>query len=36
MSHPEHYGKTKQVKIGDYNISQQGDIITIPHYLTFA
>jgi uncharacterized protein len=36
MSHPEHYGKTKLIKIGDYNISENGDIITIPHYLTFV
>ena len=36
MAHPEHYGKTKLIKIGDYNIDQQGDIITIPHYLTFV
>lgn len=36
MKHPEHYGKTKLIKIGDYNISETEDIITIPHYLTFA
>ncbi len=36
MKHPEHYGKTKLIKIGDYNVSEEGDIITIPHYLTFA
>ena len=36
MNHPEHYGKTKLIKIGDYNISEVEDIITIPHYLTFA
>lgn len=36
MKHPEHYGKTKLIKIGDYNISQEGDIITIPFYLTFV
>lgn len=36
MNHPEHYGKTKLIKIGDYNISEEGDITTIPHYLTFA
>ena len=35
MKHPEHYGKTKLIKIGDYNISEENDIITIPHYLTF-
>ena len=36
MRHPEHYGKTKLIKIGDYNISENGDIVTIPHYLTFV
>ena len=28
--------KTKLIKIGDYNVSEEGDIITIPHYLIFA
>lgn len=36
MNHPEHYGKTRLIKIGDYNISEEGDVITIPHYLTFV
>ena len=36
MNNPNHYGKTKLIKIGDYNISEIDDIITIPHYLTFA
>lgn len=36
MKHPEHYGHTKLIKIGDYNVSEVGDIITIPHYLTFV
>ena len=36
MNNPNHYGKTKLIKIGDYNISDTGDIITIPHYLIFA
>jgi len=36
MNHPEHYGRTKLIKIGDYNISEEGDIITIPHYLIFV
>lgn len=35
MSHPEHYGKTRLIKIGDYNVSEEGDIVTIPHYMTF-
>ena len=36
MNNPDHYGKTKLIKIGDYNISETGDIITMPHYLTFV
>lgn len=36
MKNPDHYGKTKLIKIGDYNISEEGDVITIPHYLVFA
>lgn len=36
LKHHEHYGKTKLIKIGDYNISEEGDIITIPHYMTFV
>ncbi|MCR5457858.1 MAG: hypothetical protein K6F14_07260 [Clostridiales bacterium] len=36
MKHPEHYGMTRLLKIGDYNISEIDDVITIPHYLTFA
>ncbi len=36
MNNITHYGKTKLIKIGDYNISQEGDIITMPHYLTFV
>lgn len=36
MRHPEHYGKTRLIKIGDYNVSEESDILTIPHYLVFA
>lgn len=35
MKHPEHYGKTKLIKIGDYNIGFENNVLTIPHYLTF-
>ena len=35
MAHPEHYGKTKLIKIGDYNVGEEGDIMTIPHYMAF-
>ncbi len=36
MKHPDHYGKVKLIKIGEYNIGEENGIITIPHYLTFA
>lgn len=35
MKHPEHYGKTRLIKIGDYNIGFENNILTIPHYLVF-
>lgn len=35
LKHPEHYGQVKLIKIGDYNVSEEGDITTIPHYMTF-
>lgn len=35
MNHPEHYGETKLIKIGDYNVGEVGDILTIPHYMSF-
>lgn len=36
MAHPEHYGPTKLIKIGAYNIGEKDSIITIPHYLVFV
>lgn len=36
MSHPEHYGKTKLIKFGDYNVGYENDILTLPYYLIFA
>ncbi len=35
MAHPEHYGPTKLLKVGDYQIGEEGDILTIPHYMLF-
>lgn len=35
MSNPEHYGPTKLLKIGDYQVGEEGDILTIPHYMMF-
>lgn len=29
LNHPEHYGKTRLIKIGDYNISEEGDVISV-------
>ncbi len=35
MKDPEHYGQTKLLKIGDYQMGENGDILTIPHYMMF-
>lgn len=35
LNNPNHYGKTKLIKIGDYNIGKNNGMLTIPHYLTF-
>ncbi len=34
-SHPEHYGQTKLIKFGDYNIGYENNILTLPYYLAF-
>ena len=31
MANKDHYGPTKLIKIGDYNIGETGDILTISH-----
>ena len=35
MKNKDHYGPTKLLKIGNYNVGQHDDIITIPYYLIF-
>lgn len=35
MAHKDHYGPTKLIKIGNYNVGEVGDILTIPHYMSF-
>ena len=35
MANKDHYGPTKLLKIGDYNVGEIGDVLTIPHYMTF-
>lgn len=34
-AHPEHYGKVKILKVGDYNVGETGDVLTIPYYMLF-
>ncbi len=36
MAHPDHYGVTKLIKFGDYNIGYENNILTLPYYLAFA
>ena len=36
MAHPEHYGITRLIKFGDYNIGYENEILTLPYYLVFA
>ena len=36
MAHPEHYGETRLIKFGDYNIGFENNILTLPYYLAFA
>ena len=33
MAHPDHYGKTRLIRIKDSNISETNGILTIPHYM---
>ena len=33
MSHPDHYGKTKLIRIKDSNLGVSDGILTIPHYM---
>lgn len=35
LLHPEHYGKTRMVKITSSNVSCSKDCLTIPHYMAF-
>lgn len=36
LAHPEHYGPTRLIKFGDYNIGYENQILTLPYYLAFA
>ena len=33
MAHPDHYGKTRLIRIKDSNLSLSEEILTIPHYM---
>lgn len=35
LAHPEHYGKTRLIKIGSGNVSYENGILSMPHYLAF-
>ena len=35
LNHPEKYGKAKLMKIGNYNVGMENDILTLPHYMTY-
>ena len=35
MAHPDHYGKTRLIRIKDSNISETNGILTIPHYMAY-
>ncbi|MDD7616903.1 MAG: hypothetical protein PUJ85_06120 [bacterium] len=35
MKNKDHYGETKLIKIGDYNIGSSKDTLTIPYYMNF-
>ena len=36
LSHPEHYGKTRLLKLGSMNVGEEGGVLSMPSYLAFA
>ena len=36
LSHPDHYGKTRLIKMGSMNIGEEDGILSMPYYLAFA
>ena len=35
LNHPEHYHVYHAIKLGDYNVGRNGQILTIPSYMAF-
>ena len=35
LAHPEKYHVMQAIKLGDYNIGHQGQMLTLPHYMAF-
>lgn len=35
LRHPEHYHVYEAIKVGDYNVGRDGNLLTLPFYLTF-
>ena len=35
LKHSEKYHVTSAIKLGDYNVGRNGDLLTLPMYMTF-
>lgn len=35
LNHPEKYHVSNAIKVGNYNVGRNGNILTLPHYMTF-
>lgn len=36
LSHPDHYGKTRLIKMGSMNTGEENGVLSMPYYLAFA
>lgn len=36
LAHPDHYGKTRLIKMGSMNIGEKNGVLSMPYYLAFA
>ena len=36
LAHPDHYGKTRLIKMGNTNIGEENGVLSMPYYLAFA
>ena len=35
LKHPEKYAVTSALKLGDYNVGREGQLLTLPAYMAF-